>query len=92
MAYKLQEQGYDTVEANQKLGFDMDLREYGLGAQILADLGLRTIRLLTNNPRKVVGLEGYGLEIVEQVPIRVKPNPHNARYLATKREKLGHLL
>jgi len=91
-AYKLQEQGYDTVEANQKLGFDMDLREYGLGAQILADLGLRTIRLLTNNPRKVVGLEGYGLEIVEQVPIRVKPNPHNARYLATKREKLGHLL
>jgi len=91
-AYKLQEQGYDTVEANQKLGYDMDLREYGLGAQILADLGLRTIRLLTNNPRKVVGLEGYGLEIVEQVPIRVKPNPHNARYLATKREKLGHLL
>jgi 3,4-dihydroxy 2-butanone 4-phosphate synthase/GTP cyclohydrolase II len=91
-AYKLQEQGYDTVEANQKLGYDMDLREYGLGAQILADLGLRTIRLLTNNPRKVVGLEGYGLEIVEQVPIRVKPNPHNVRYLATKREKLGHLL
>jgi 3,4-dihydroxy 2-butanone 4-phosphate synthase/GTP cyclohydrolase II len=91
-AYKLQEQGYDTVEANRKLGFDMDLREYGLGAQILADLGLKTIRLLTNNPRKVVGLEGYGLEIVEQVPIRVKPNPHNARYLSTKRDKLGHLL
>jgi len=91
-AYKLQEQGYDTVEANQKLGYDMDLREYGLGAQILTDLGLRTIRLLTNNPRKVVGLEGYGLEIVEQVPIKVKPNPHNARYLKTKREKLGHLL
>ncbi|HOX57580.1 MAG TPA: bifunctional 3,4-dihydroxy-2-butanone-4-phosphate synthase/GTP cyclohydrolase II [Candidatus Paceibacterota bacterium] len=91
-AYKLQEQGYDTVEANQKLGYDMDLREYGLGAQILADLGLRKIRLLTNNPRKIVGLEGYGLEIVEQVPIRVKPNPHNAHYLKTKRDKLGHLL
>jgi len=91
-AYKLQEQGYDTVEANKKLGFDMDLREYGLGAQILVDLGLKTIRLLTNNPRKVVGLEGYGLEIVEQVPIQVEPNPHNVRYLRTKREKLGHLL
>jgi 3,4-dihydroxy 2-butanone 4-phosphate synthase/GTP cyclohydrolase II len=91
-AYKLQEQGYDTVEANQKLGFDMDLREYGLGAQILTDLGLKKIRLLTNNPRKIVGLEGYGLEIVEQLPIKVKPNPHNARYLETKRKKLGHLL
>ncbi len=91
-AYKLQEQGYDTVEANQKLGYGMDLREYGLGAQILTDLGLKTIRLMTNNPKKIVGLEGYGLEIVEQVPIKVKANPHNARYLKTKREKLGHLL
>jgi 3,4-dihydroxy 2-butanone 4-phosphate synthase / GTP cyclohydrolase II len=91
-AYKLQESGYDTVEANLKLGYKMDLREYGLGAQILVDLGLKTIRLLTNNPKKVVGLEGYGLEIVEQVPIRVKPNPHNAKYLKTKREKLGHLV
>jgi len=91
-AYKLQEQGYDTVEANQKLGFDTDLREYGLGAQILADLGLKRIRLLTNNPKKIVGLEGYGLKVVEQIPIRVKPNPHNARYLKTKRDKLGHLL
>ena len=91
-AYKLQEQGYDTIEANRKLGYPMDLREYGLGAQILCDLGLRTIRLLTNNPKKVVGLEGYGLEIVEQVPIRVKANPHNEKYLQVKREKLGHLI
>ena len=91
-AYKLQEQGLDTVEANEKLGYGMDLREYGLGAQILCDLGLKTIRLLTNNPKKVVGLEGYGLKIVEQVPIRVKSNPHNEKYLKTKREKLGHLL
>ena len=91
-AYKLQEQGYDTVEANRKLGYPMDLREYGLGAQILCDLGLKTIRLLTNNPKKVVGLEGYGLEIVEQVPIRVRPNPHNEKYLRVKREKLGHLI
>jgi len=91
-AYKLQEQGLDTVEANQKLGYGMDLREYGLGAQILVDLGLKKIRLLTNNPKKIVGLEGYGLEVQEQVAIKVKANPHNVRYLKTKREKLGHLL
>jgi len=91
-AYKLQEQGLDTIEANRRLGYPMDLREYGLGAQILCDLGLKTIRLLTNNPKKIVGLEGYGLEIVEQVPIRIKPNPHNEKYLRVKREKLGHLI
>ncbi|MBN8709978.1 MAG: bifunctional 3,4-dihydroxy-2-butanone 4-phosphate synthase/GTP cyclohydrolase II [Verrucomicrobia bacterium 61-8] len=91
-AYKLQEQGLDTVEANEKLGFPADLRDYGLGAQILVDLGVKKIRLLTNNPRKVVGLDGYGLEIVQQVPIRSVANPHNEKYLATKKIKLGHLL
>lgn len=91
-AYKLQEKGLDTVQANLKLGFPMDLREYGLGAQILCDLGLHKIRLLTNNPKKIVGLEGYGLEIIEQIPIRVKPNRHNKKYLQTKKEKLGHLI
>jgi 3,4-dihydroxy 2-butanone 4-phosphate synthase/GTP cyclohydrolase II len=89
-AYKLQEEGFDTVEANKQLGFPMDLREYGLGAQILADLGIQRIRLLTNNPRKVVGLDGYNLEIIEQLPIKVLANKHNKRYLSTKREKMGH--
>jgi 3,4-dihydroxy 2-butanone 4-phosphate synthase/GTP cyclohydrolase II len=91
-AYKLQEEGLDTVEANARLGFASDLRDYGLGAQILVDLGVRQFRFLTNNPKKVVGLEGYGLEMVEQVPIRSKANPHNARYLETKKVKMGHLL
>jgi 3,4-dihydroxy 2-butanone 4-phosphate synthase / GTP cyclohydrolase II len=91
-AYKLQEQGLDTIEANEKLGFPAELRDYGLGAQILVDLGVRKMRFLTNNPKKVVGLEGYGLEIVELVPIRSIPNPHNAKYLETKRTKMGHLL
>lgn len=90
-AYKLQEQGFDTVEANKHLGFPPDLRDYGTGAQILADLGIKKIRLLTNNPRKVVGLEGYGMQIVERVPIRPDPNKHNASYLKTKKKKLGHL-
>lgn len=91
-AYKLQEQGLDTVEANLKLGYGMDLREYGIGAQILADLGIKRIKLLTNNPKKVVGLDGYGLEIVEQVPIKVKPNRHNKKYLQSKKDRMGHLL
>src|ERR1700738_5191708 len=91
-AYKLQEQGLDTVEANAKLGLPADLRDYGIGAQILFDLGVRQFRFLTNNPKKVVGLEGYGLEMIEQVPIRTEANPHNEKYLATKRTKLGHLL
>ncbi len=91
-AYALQEQGMDTVEANRHLGFKADLRDYGIGAQILVSIGLRKMRLMTNNPRKIVGLDGFGLEVVERVPIEMEPVPENIKYLKTKREKLGHLL
>jgi len=91
-AYALQDQGKDTVEANLALGFEADLRDYGIGAQILADLGVRKMRLMTNNPRKIIGLEGYGLTVVERVPLEVEANPENLRYLRTKCAKLGHLL
>jgi 3,4-dihydroxy 2-butanone 4-phosphate synthase / GTP cyclohydrolase II len=91
-AYELQENGLDTVEANLELGFQPDMRDYGIGNQILADLGLSTIRILTNNPKKITGIEGFGLQVVEQVPIETAPTPQNARYLATKRDKLGHKL
>ncbi len=91
-AYALQEQGLDTVEANVQLGFPADLRDYGIGAQILLDLGIRQLRLLTNNPKKIHGLQGYGLEIVEQLPLQIEPSLHNQQYLNTKRDKMGHML
>jgi 3,4-dihydroxy 2-butanone 4-phosphate synthase/GTP cyclohydrolase II len=91
-AYKLQEEGYDTVDANIHLGYDPDERDYGIGAQILNKVGVRKMRLITNNPVKRIGLEGFGLEVTEVVPIEITPNPYNEKYLKTKRERMGHKL
>jgi len=91
-AYALQEQGLDTVEANLRLGLPVDKRDYGIGSQILRDLGLRKLLIMTNNPKKIHGIEGYGLSIVDQIPIKIEPGPHNKRYLETKKAKMGHKL
>lgn len=92
LAYHLQEKGYDTVEANIKLGFKPDLRDYGIGAQILKNIGIKKMKLITNNPKKIVGLKGHGIEVVERIPLKIQPNPYNKNYLKTKKEKLGHLI
>jgi len=92
LAYKLQEEGYDTVEANKKLGFPPDLREYGIGAQIIKECGITKMKLMTNNPKKIIGLEGYGLEIVDRQELNIEPNKNNEKYLKTKKEKLGHFI
>jgi len=91
-AYALQEKGLDTVEANVRLGLPVDKRDYGIGSQILRDLGLRQIRIMTNNPKKIYGIEGYGLTVVEEVPIKIPPGEHNKKYLETKKQKMGHRL
>jgi 3,4-dihydroxy 2-butanone 4-phosphate synthase/GTP cyclohydrolase II len=91
-AYKLQDEGHDTIDANLRLGFPEDRRDYGIGAQILVDLGVKKMRIMTNNPKKLIALDGFGLELVDQIPIPVRANPHNLRYLETKRDRMGHSL